>query len=88
MLSLLLLPFRLIGTILRVVFGFLGGMLGMIGGVIGAVFGVIGGVVSLTWNLLAVALIVGLIIAVFSKRKPKSTHAADNEDFPSFYDQR
>ena len=81
MLSLLLLPFR-------IVFGIIGGVLGIIGGIIGAVFGLLGGIVSLAWNLLAVGLVVGLIIAVFGKHKKKETHFVDGEKFTSYYNQK
>lgn len=88
MLSLLFLPFRIVGGVLRAVFGILGGVLGIIGGVIGGIFGLIGGVVSLVWHLLSVGLIVGLIVAVFSRRKKSETYYVDDEKFTSYYNKK
>ena len=89
MLHLLFLPFRIIGAVAHAVFGFLGGILGIVGGVIGTVFGIIGGIIGLAWNLMAVGLIVGLIVAVFSrKRKPKDTYYVDGEEFTSYYNHK
>ena len=81
MLELLFLPFRII-------FGIIGGILGLIGGIIGGIFGLLGGIVALAVNLGAVALIVGLLIAVFSKKKKKDTYYVDGEEFTSYYNQR
>ena len=81
MLELLFLPFR-------IVFGILGGILGLVGGVIGGIFGLLGGIVALAVNLGAVALIVGLLIAVFSKKKQKDTYYVDGEEFTSYYNQK
>lgn len=81
MLSLLLLPFRIVGAILH-------GVLSFVGGVIGAVFGLLGGLVSLAWNLLAVGLIVGLIVAVFSRKSRRETYSVDGEKFTSYYNHK
>lgn len=81
MCSLLLLPFRIVGIALHAVLSF-------VGGVIGAVFGLLGGIVSLAWNLLAVGLIAGLIIAVFSRREKRTTYRVDGEEFTSYYHHR
>ena len=80
MLELLFLPFR-------IVFGILGGILGLVGGVIGGIFGLLGGIIALAVNLGAVALIVGLIVAVFSKKK-KDSYFVDGEEFTSYYNNR
>lgn len=88
MLHLLLLPFRLIGGILHTLFGIIGGILGLIGGIIGTVFGLLGGIVGLALHLSAIGLIIGLIVAVFKKRKTKDTYFVDGEEFTSFYNRR
>ena len=81
MLELLFLPFK-------IVFGFLGGILGLIGGILGGIFGLLGGIIALVVNLSAVGLIVGLIVAVFSKKKKKDTYYVDGEEFTSYYNQK
>ena len=81
MLSLLLIPFKIVGGVLHAVFG-------IVFGVLGAVFGILGGIVSLVWHLLAIALVVGLISAVCNRRRKHHDESTYTETFRSFYKNR
>lgn len=76
MLHVLLAPFQVVGSLIRLAFG-------VVWSVVRLVFGILGGVCSVLWNLLVVGLIAGLIWAVFDKKRQPQEEA-----FTSFYDQR
>ncbi|MGN0745644.1 MAG: hypothetical protein ACI4ML_03095 [Aristaeellaceae bacterium] len=80
MLDLLLLPFKLVFSLIAAV-----GRL--VGGVFSLVFGLLGGVLSLLVSLGGLLLMGGLIVLALERRKERRArqeHA--QEDFVSFYD--
>lgn len=80
MLDLLLLPFRL-------VFSLIAAAGRLIGGVFSLVFGILGGVLSLAVSLGGLLLVGGLIaLAIQRRREYRACQDHAQEDFVSFYD--
>lgn len=80
MLDLLLLPFRL-------VFSLIAAAGRLIGGVFSLVFGILGGVLSLAVSLGGLLLVGGLIALAIQRRKEYRAHQDQaQDDFVSFYD--